>query len=141
SLQAFRSRDIHTEDIAKLCNAVHCSFLLNGWNEISDSYSEKALLMLRNLERNFPSAGIIVATRAHCILPPLPGATRAKLLSLSRMQRMEYLQQRLANRATELSMQFDGNYVLDALTRTPLFLSEVTTIFLAGGQVPRTKMG
>lgn len=140
SLPAFRSRSISAEDLARLCNAVHCSFLLNGWNEVSDNYSEKALQMLRSLEMNFPSAGIIVATRTHQIRPPLPGAIRTKLLSLSRGQRTEYLQQRLTSRATELSIQLDSDPVLDLLTRTPLFLSEVATIFLSGGPIPRTKM-
>ena len=36
SMRAFRSRGVSAEDLARLYGAVHCSFLLNGWNEISD---------------------------------------------------------------------------------------------------------
>jgi len=66
-------------------------FLLNGWNEIAESESTHALEALRDLDRTFPSAGILVATRTHHIGPPLPGALRASLLSLSRTQRANYL--------------------------------------------------
>lgn len=136
----FLSRSIRAEDLARLYNEAHCSFLLNGWNEISDSYSEDAVLAIEDIERNFSRAGIIVVTRPHHIKPPLPGAVLTKLLSLSRDQRTEYLQQRLASRAEELNIKLDGDRILDDLTRTPLFLSEVTTIFLSGDPIPRTKM-
>ena len=45
-------------------------FLLNGWNEIAESNSAQANDALRELERDFPSAGIIVATRTHHLTPP-----------------------------------------------------------------------
>ena len=95
----FRSRSICAEDLAKLFNAVHCSFLLNGWNEVSGTNSENAVQALRDMERSFPSAGIMVVTRAHHIKPPLPGSIQTKLLSLSRAQRTEYLDRRMGARA------------------------------------------
>ncbi len=141
SMQAFRSRGVSAEDLARLYGAVHCSFLLNGWNEVSDGYSEEAVRALAHLERNFPKASIIVATRTHHIRPPLPGSFRTRLLPLSRRQRAEYLQQALGSRADELGAQLDGHGVLDDLTRTPLILAEVTTIFVSGGPIPKTKAG
>lgn len=140
-MPAFLSRAIHAEDLARLYGAVHCSFLLNGWNEVSDSYSEEAERALAHVERNSPKAGIIVATRTHHIRPNLAGSFRTRLLSLSRGQRTEYLQQALGSRADELGTQLDGDPVLDDLTRTPLILAEVTTIFLSGGPIPKTKVG
>jgi len=141
SMPAFRSRGIHAEDLAKLYGAVHCTFLLNGWNEVSDSYSENATRTLTHLERNFPQAGIIVATRTHHIRPPLPGSSRTRLLPLSRQQRAEYIGQALQGRAEELRVILDGDPVLDDLTRTPLILAEVTTLFLSGVPIPKTKVG
>ncbi|MEI6093419.1 MAG: hypothetical protein WCQ47_07035, partial [bacterium] len=67
------------------------SFLLNGWNEISNNYSEDAFIKLQQLERNFPKAGIIIATRNHYITPPLPGSLRIELLPFERTQRNQYL--------------------------------------------------
>jgi hypothetical protein len=140
-MPSFRSRDIDAVNLAKLYQDVHFSFLLNGWNEISETYSEVASVALRELERSFPAAGIIVATRTHHISPPLPGAFRARLLPLSRSQRAEYLKQSLGTRANELGSKLDSNPTLKDLTRTPLILSEVTTIFQAGGVLPTTKIG
>ncbi|MCK4789550.1 MAG: hypothetical protein KAV87_37765, partial [Desulfobacteraceae bacterium] len=137
----FLSRGIDATALAQIYNAVPCSFLLNGWNEVSDSYSDKAVSALSDLERNFPKAGIIVATRAHHIKPPLPGSFRVQLLSLNRRQRVEYLNQTLASRSGELISQLTNDHVLDDLTRTPLILSEVVNIFLSGAAIPRTKTG
>jgi hypothetical protein len=136
----FASRSITTQELARLYGVAHFRFLLNGWNEVSDSYSERAQGALANLERNFPTAGIIVATRNHYIRPPLPGSFRARLLPLTRSQRVEYLQQTLANRAGELGGLLDRERLLDDLTRTPLFLAEVVSLFLSGEPIPKTKL-
>lgn len=137
----FLSRRIDATALTQIYNAVPCSFLLNGWNEVSDSYSDKAVHALADLERNFPKAGIIVATRTHHIKPPLPGSSKVKLLSLNRRQRIEYLNQALGSRAGELISQLETDRVLDDLTRTPLILAEVVNIFLSGGTIPKTKAG
>ncbi|MCI0426596.1 MAG: hypothetical protein L0Z46_01105 [Nitrospiraceae bacterium] len=141
SLRAFRSRRLGADDLARLYGVVHYSFLLNGWNEVSGSYSKDAVPALAHLERDFPRAGIIVATRTHHIRPPLPGSFRARLRPLSRQQRTEYLQQALADRAEELGALLDDDRVLDDLTRTPLILAEVARIFQSGAPIPRTKVG
>ena len=140
-MPSFRSRDIDTKSLAKLYQDVHFSFLLNGWNEVSEIHNEEAVVALRQLERNFPAAGIIVATRTHHVSPPLPGAYRVRLLPLTRFQRAEYLKQSLGSRADELGARLDYYPTLDDLTRTPLILSEVTTIFQSGGVIPTTKIG
>jgi len=137
----FLSRRIDARALAQMYNVLPCVFLLNGWNEVSDTYSDEAVRTLSDLERNFPKAGIIVATRTHHIKPPLPGSSRIQLLSLNRRQRVEYLNQALASRARELIPQLENDRVLDDLTRTPLILAEVVNIFLSGLAIPKTKTG
>jgi hypothetical protein len=139
--RAFSSRGIAAQDLARLCGTVQCVFLLNGWNEVSDTYSERVHAALADLERSFPTAGIMVASRAHLVRPPLPGSVRVRLLPFSRAQRTEYLRQALAGQALELGGLLESDRVLDDLTRTPLILSEVTAIFQSGGSIPRTRMG
>lgn len=138
---AFLSRKIEAADLARLYNSEHFSFLLNGWNEITELHSEEAVVALRQLERSFPAAGIVVATRIHYISPPLPGSFRAKLLPFNRRQRADYLKQTLGDQANELRLQLEGNRVLDELTRTPLILAEVVTIFQSGDPIPTTRIG
>lgn len=137
----FLSHGISAQDLASFYPNEHFTFLLNGWNEVSDNYSEDSIVALRELERSFPSAGIIVATRTRHISPPLVGAIRAKLQPLTRAQRDQYLTESLGNRAYLLGSTLDSNAVLDDLTRTPLILSEVTTIFGSGQPIPPTKIG
>jgi hypothetical protein len=140
-MPSFRSSGIDANILAQIYKTVPCSFLLNGWNEVSDNYSDKAVRKLGDLERNFPNAGIIVATRSHHIRPPLPGSFRAKLLLLNRQQRRGYLSQVLESRAGDLISQLESDRVLDELTRTPLILAEVAAISLTGAPIPKTKAG
>ncbi|MEK6337531.1 MAG: hypothetical protein AABM67_21635 [Acidobacteriota bacterium] len=137
----FLSHGISAQELASFYPNERFTFLLNGWNEVSDNYSEDSIVALRELERSFPSAGIIVATRTRHISPPLVAAIRAKLQPLTRAQRDQYLTESLGNRAYLLGSTLDSNAVLDDLTRTPLILSEVTTIFASGKPIPPTKMG
>jgi hypothetical protein len=138
---AFQSRSINAEALARLHKAEHFSFLLNGWNEVGESDSERAVQAIRELERDFPAAGILIATRTHHIVPPLQRALRTRLLPVNRAQRKRYLDQRLGDKADALRAKLDGDPVLDELTQTPLILSEVATIFEAGAPIPQTKMG
>jgi len=101
----FQARSISAEALARAYQAAHFSFLLNGWNEIGESDSAAALEALKELERTFPSAGVIVSTRAHHIVPPLPGALRTRLLPPSRTERIEYLKKALGAPSGRASLE------------------------------------
>ena len=135
----FQAEDLTANDLARVQQAEPFLLLLNGWNEISESNSEQAADAFRELERDFPSAGIIVATRTHH-LTPLPGALRLRLRRLARAQRLEYLEARLVASGNRLIARIEADPSLDELTRTPFILSEVASLFEAGLEVPSTKI-
>jgi hypothetical protein len=139
-MPAFLSRLISAADLAKVYQNIHCSFLLNGWNEIPQARSEDAVNALAQLDRNFPAAGIILATRAHRISPPLAATLRVRLSPLSRAQRTEYVRQLLGEKASDLIVQLERDSALDELTRVPLVLAQVVALFRARKPIPRTKM-
>ena len=140
-MPAFQAEGLTAADLAGVQQTEPFLFLLNGWNEIAESNSAQANDALRELERDFPSAGIIVATRTHHLTPPLPGALRLRLLYLRRVQRAAYLEARLGTKGTELRARIDADPLLDELTRTPFTLSEVASLCEAGADIPSTKMG
>jgi hypothetical protein len=86
-MPAFQAEGLTASDLARVQQTEPFLLLLNGWNEIAESNSAQANDALRELERDFPSAGIIVATRTHHLTPPLPGALRLRLLRLRRVRR------------------------------------------------------
>ena len=135
----FQSEDLTANDLARVQQAEPFLLLLNGWNEISESNAEQAGDALRELERDFPSAGIIVATRTHH-LTPLPGALRLRLRRLARAQRAGYLEARLGASGNRLIARIAADPSLDELTRTPFILSEVASLFEAGLEIPPTKI-
>ena len=140
-MPTFMAEGLTAADLARVQHKEPFLFLLNGWNEIAESNSTQANIALRELERDFPSAGIIVATRTHHLTPPLPGALRLRLLPLRRGQRADYLLARLGTKGGELRARIDADLSLDELTRTPLILSEVASLFEAGAEIPSTKIG
>jgi hypothetical protein len=137
----FQAEGLTAADLARVQQMEPFLLLLNGWNEIAESNSARANDALRELERDFPSAGIIVATRTHHLTPPLPGALRLRLLRLRRVQRAAYLTARLGAKGDELRTRIDADPSLDELTRTPFILSEVASLFEAGAEIPSTKIG
>jgi hypothetical protein len=140
-MPAFQAEGLTAADLARVQQTEPFLFLLNGWNEIAESNSAQANDALRELERDFPSAGIIVATRTHHLTPPLPGGLRLRLLRLRRVQRAAYLATRLGTKGADLRARIDADRSLNELTRTPFILSEVASLFEAGAEIPATKIG
>lgn len=140
-MPAFQAEGVTAADLARVQSTEPFRLLLNGWNEIAISSSGRATDMLRKVEREFPTAGIIVATRTHHLTPPLPGALRLRLMRLRRKQRAAYLDARLGSKSAELCAKIDADPALDELTRTPFILAEVASLFEAGAAIPSTKMG
>lgn len=139
-MPAFQAEGLTPTDLARVQQTEPFLLLLNGWNEIAESNSAQANDALRELERDFPNAGIIVATRTHHLKPPLPDALRLRLLRLRREQRAAYLMARLGAQCAELHTRIDADPSLDALTRTPFILSEVASLFESGAEIPSTKI-
>jgi hypothetical protein len=137
----FESRDVNAKLLAKLRGCKPPIFLLNGWNEVSVADAEAADAALRDLDRSFPAAIIIVATRLHRLIPQLRGSVRVELSPLRRSQRDEYLHLALGESAHDLRVKLNNSRVLDSITRTPLFLAEVVDLYRSGKDIPATKMG
>lgn len=140
-MPAFLVEGLTAADLARVQQTEPFLFLLNGWNEIAETNSVQAHEALRELERDFPSAGIIIATRTHHLTPPLLGSSRLRLSRLRRGQQTAYLAARLGAKSAGLHARMDADPSLDELTRTPFILSEVASLFEAGVAIPSTKIG
>lgn len=137
----FQAGGMTASDLARVHQSGHTIFLLNGWNELAVSESATAASMIRDLERSFAGAGIAVATRAHPIAPPLPGSSRFRIQPLTRQERGDYVRTRLGDGAQPLIEQLRADRVLDDLTRTPMILAEVISLFQAGKKIPTSRLG
>lgn len=136
----FQARGVDAAELARISEQEHMDFLFNGWNEIPERHVESALQRLSGFERDIPRAGMIVATRASSIRPPLPGYTLVRVLPLTNEQRGEYLELALGGRSSELLSRIGAHDTLDKMTRTPLMLSEVMRLFAAGRPLPEAKL-
>ena len=137
----FQARGVTASELARVRQSRHIIFLLNGWNELAASESASAAGMIRDLERSFAGAGIAIATRAHPIAPPLPGSSGFRIQPLTRQERSDYVRTRLGDGAQPFIEQLRANRVLDDLTRTPMILAEVVSLFQAGKKIPTSRLG
>ncbi|MGC2475814.1 MAG: ATP-binding protein, partial [Candidatus Sulfotelmatobacter sp.] len=137
----FLSGDVDASLLSKLRSAQPPLFLLNGWNEVPVARAEDADAALRELDRSFSAAIVVVATRRHSLVPQLRGSFRLALSPLNRAQQDEYLRLVLGSSAYDLRVKLDNSRVLDSITRTPLFLAEVVELYRSGKHIPTTKMG
>lgn len=139
-MAAFLRERITPEQLAKSESAERFFFLLNGWNEVSESFSRTASLRLGDLERQFPSAGIVVATRTHYLPPPLPGAIRLRPRGVGSRARSAYIRERLGANGEAFLTAIKADPVLNDLTRTPFVLHTITASVAAGGPIPRSHL-
>ena len=139
--RSFKATSVTSADLARATRSQHVDFLLNGWNEVGHSILESASQKLRALDREFPSAGIVIATRTHSVSPPLFAASSIQIHPLGRELRFKYLKQALGERGAQLSTLIGKDRVLDDLTRTPLILHEVVRLFESDQHIPNTKLG
>src|ERR1043166_6303754 len=137
----FQSLGVTAEHLAQLPESVHFIFLLNGWNEIGEDTFRQAASLIRQLQVSFPLAGMILATRSINVRPALSDAIRVALLPLNNRERRQCIERSGVPRSEELIAEIESRALLDALTRTPLFLSYVIRIFRAGGVIASTRAG
>lgn len=106
-LPDFRDCGIDAAALARVSRVESLAFLLNGWNELSETHAQNAATRLQSIARAFPSAGIIIATRTR---PPLHGSKTIRLNRLTATQRLQYLEGFLGTQqAHELSSKLKGD--------------------------------
>lgn len=98
--------------------------------------------------RNDSYSGTFVCSIGNCrgdagssVAVPLPNSTHYRIQALTRAERDDYLRERLEDKAIGFSAQLAGDKVLDSLTRTPLILAEVVSLYGAGESIPASKLG
>lgn len=137
----FQSLGVTAQQLAELSGSAQVVFYLNGWNEIGEDAFLRAATLIRQLQVSFPLAGMILATRSINVAPALSDGVRVSLLPLNNRERRECIERSGVARSDELIAEIESRPLLEALTRTPLFLSYVIAIFGAGGVIPSTRVG
>lgn len=126
------------EEVHRLDEAGRLVLLINGWNEIAEAARTPATHALSTFGRRLPNTGILLTTRLSSDRPALPRAEAFQLDSLSRDARRELIQRADVPDADHLISDLERDDVLDAVTRTPLFLAMAIAIVREGRPLPRS---
>src|ERR1700752_4421313 len=95
----------------------------------------------QHCSKHFPLAGVILASSSVNVGPALSDVVRISLLPLNERERREGIDRSGLERSEVLIAEIENHPLLDALTRTPLFLSYLIAIFSGGGTLPSTRVG
>lgn len=126
-------------DLARLSQAGSVVFLINGWNEISQSRIEWITAQLREEMRAHPPPSLIVVTRYNGNRPSLTDEVAIEVLELTDESRAEIIKKRVGQeRAPKLIEELESVAFLDELTKTPLFLSGAISYHERYGKFPET---
>ena len=139
--QQLRDRGISETAFAKLRTAGRIAFLLNGWNEIPESFgASKATGQLQDFALNNAATPLIVSTRATTLTPPLSGPTVVRVLPLSRQQKMQIIEKSGLSDPARLFLALERTPTLASVTETPLFLAAIVELAHGGvEELPATR--
>lgn len=126
-------------DLARLSRAGSAVFLVNGWNEISQTHLEAIAVQLREERKAHPPPGLVVVSRSDGTRPHLTDEIAIDVLDLTNEARAEFIKKRLGgDTAAKLIQELDSVAFLDDLTKTPLFLSAALAYHERHGAFPKT---
>ncbi|HXM82360.1 MAG TPA: hypothetical protein VN929_10610 [Burkholderiales bacterium] len=139
SQTAFQAVGLTVEKMAQLSQAGHISYLINGWNEISQARIGWVTDQFREEQRAYPPPSFVVVTRQNGNRPTLIEETVVQVLGFTDQSRAELLRKRVGQEAAvKLVDKLEGDHFLDELTKTPLFLSATLAYYERHGDFPET---
>jgi hypothetical protein len=102
--------------------------LMDGWNELPSSARSRVRLILESFRRDYPSVGLVLATRPEVASPTLPRSFSLRLDRLTAEQRTVVIQERLGEQAESLCERIERSPNLDEITCVPLYLQALLKI-------------
>jgi hypothetical protein len=133
---AFMAKHVTSSELAKLLKEGRAIVLLNGWNEIPESFSEVSVQLLQDFSR---FTGLFVTTRERSRLPALDNPLVLTVEQLSAEQRKLLIQKWNPPNVDHLVMHIKYNRGLNEITRTPLFLAGLLKTIRPGVELPSNR--
>ncbi len=136
-LLPFRAEDITASELASLACNGRLVLILNGWNEISQVFQERANLLFRT---SIGQLGLIVTTRVRNLMPPIRDPIVFHVQPLNRAQRQQIIWESKTRVDKEKLINIieytDG---LDEVTRIPLFLAALIQVADKSSILPESR--
>lgn len=141
--QQLRGRGLSETGFARLRTAGRMALLLNGWNEILESFgATKATGQLQDFALSNAATPLVVSTRTTTLAPPLSHPASIRVEPLSRQQKLHIIQRSGLHDPSKLLHALERNPTLASVTETPLFLAAIIELARGGfEQLPATRFG
>ena len=137
---AFSEQRLTIENIRSLARHGHLIFFIDGWNELSGEKLEEARININNLQREYPSVGILIATRSTSLSPKLNMSFNIALNRLDGQKRNDIIYNVLdADAANKFIAGIDSKNTLREITRIPFYLDILLKVYQNSGSLPETK--
>ena len=137
---AFSEQRLTTENIRSLARHGHLVFFIDGWNELSGENLKEARININNLQKEYPSVGILIATRTASLSPKLNMSFNIVLNRLDSQKRNDIIYNALGDDAADKFIAgIDSKNTLREITRIPFYLNISLKIYQNHGSLPETK--
>ena len=131
--QQLRDRGVSETAFSKLQTAGRIALLLNGWNEIPESFgASKAAGQLQDFALNNAATPLIVSTRDTTLAPPLSHPSLVRVFPLSPQQKLEIIERSGFSDPSKLFHALERMPTLASITETPLFLAAIVELARGG---------
>lgn len=137
---AFSEQRLTTENIRSLARHGHLIFFIDGWNELSGGELKEARININNLQKEYPSVGILIATRSTSLSPKLNMSLNIALNRLDGQKRNDIICNTLGGDAADKFIAgIDSKNTLREITRIPFYLDILLKVYQKHGSLPETK--
>jgi hypothetical protein len=135
----FMSHSVKRDDLIKFISAGQAMLLLNGWNEIPESFMDKAVAQLQAFALNTPAAPLLLSSREGRVPPPFGSGRVIRVNPLTVQQKIEMVKRSGLSEPSTLIHELEVNTALAGVTDTPLFLAAIIDLAQTGEPLPQTR--
>jgi len=135
----FMSYSVKRDDLVKFISAGQAMLLLNGWNEIPESFMDKAVAQLQAFALNTPAAPLLLSSREGHVPPPFGSGRVIRVNPLTVQQKIEMVKRSGLSELSTLIHELEVNTTLADVTDTPLFLAAIIDLAQTGEPLPQTR--
>ena len=136
---AFSEQQLDPDGIRTLARYGHLVLVIDGWNELLGDDLKVARTNIRNFQIDYPSVGILIATRFTSLPPTLNMRLNIVLNRLDNQKRRDIIYNVLGGDTDTFVAEIRSKDLLIEITQIPFYLDILIKVYQNDGSLPETK--
>jgi hypothetical protein len=136
---AFSEQQLDPDGIRTLARYGHLVLVIDGWNELLGDDLKVARTNIKNFQIDYPSVGILIATRFTSLPPTLNMRLNIVLNRLDNQKRRDIIYNVLGGATETFVAEIRNKDLLIEITQIPFYLDILIKVYQEDGSLPETK--